>query len=54
MQNRVGQDNFQLIVITHDERFAALIGTREHVEKLWRITKDVKQHTCVRAEALTD
>ena len=28
------QENFQLIVITHDERFAQLIGQRQHAEKI--------------------
>ena len=29
MLSRREQDNFQLIIITHDERFAHTIGTRE-------------------------
>ncbi|KAM7486104.1 hypothetical protein LguiA_002113 [Lonicera macranthoides] len=40
MQDRKGQENFQLIVITHDERFAHLIGQREHAERYYRVTKD--------------
>ncbi|KAL6582060.1 hypothetical protein OROMI_006074 [Orobanche minor] len=40
MVDRKGQENFQLIVITHDERFAQLIGQRQHAEKYYRITKD--------------
>ncbi|KAL6532168.1 hypothetical protein OROGR_014138 [Orobanche gracilis] len=40
MMERKGQENFQLIVITHDERFAQLIGQRQHAEKYYRITKD--------------
>ncbi|KAL0403652.1 UNVERIFIED_CONTAM: DNA repair protein [Sesamum radiatum] len=40
MEDRKGQENFQLIVITHDERFAQLIGQRQHAEKYYRITKD--------------
>ncbi|CAN4107173.1 unnamed protein product [Withania somnifera] len=40
MEDRKGQENFQLIVITHDERFAQYIGQRQHAEKYYRITKD--------------
>ncbi|KAK3020639.1 hypothetical protein RJ639_046423 [Escallonia herrerae] len=40
MEDRKGQENFQLIVITHDERFAQLIGRRQHAEKYYRVTKD--------------
>ncbi|GLI69195.1 hypothetical protein VaNZ11_013765 [Volvox africanus] len=55
MESRAGQENFQLIVITHDEHFAQLIGTREHVDTIWRVTKDpATQHTLVTPEALQD
>ncbi|KAL4429800.1 hypothetical protein ABPG77_010917 [Micractinium sp. CCAP 211/92] len=47
MQNRRDQENFQLVVITHDEQFARLIGTREHAEFMWRITKDEAQHSTI-------
>ncbi|KAI8566801.1 hypothetical protein RHMOL_Rhmol02G0070100 [Rhododendron molle] len=40
MEDRKGQENFQLIVITHDERFAQLIGQRQHAERYYRVTKD--------------
>ena len=40
MEDRKGQENFQLIVITHDERFAQLIGQRQHAEKYYRVYKD--------------
>uniref|UniRef100_A0A2N9J7W4 RecF/RecN/SMC N-terminal domain-containing protein n=1 Tax=Fagus sylvatica TaxID=28930 RepID=A0A2N9J7W4_FAGSY len=40
MEDRKGQENFQLIVITHDERFAQLIGQRQHAERYYRVAKD--------------
>jgi len=40
MEDRKGQENFQLIVITHDERFAQMIGQRQHAEKYYRVAKD--------------
>ncbi len=49
---RQGQENFQLIVITHDERFAQIIGTREHAESLWRVTKDDNQHSKLSREPI--
>ncbi|KAK9817777.1 hypothetical protein WJX72_002045 [[Myrmecia] bisecta] len=54
MQTRQQQENFQLIVITHDEKFANLIGTREHAEHRWRITKDENQHSHIAQEDLAD
>jgi DNA repair protein RAD50 len=40
MEARKGQENFQLIVITHDERFAHLISQRQLAEKYYRVSKD--------------
>jgi DNA repair protein RAD50 len=50
MVSRREQENFQLIIITHDEKFAHLIGTRESTSYMWRITKDEQQHTKVERE----
>ena len=44
----------QLIVITHDERFAHLLGQREHAEYYWRVTKDDKQHSYIERETIYD
>jgi DNA repair protein RAD50 len=52
MMSRRDQENFQLIVITHDEAFAHQLGTREYTDYLWRITKDAQQHTKIEAEAV--
>lgn len=54
MQNRREQENFQLVVITHDEVFARHIGTREHAEFMWRITKDETQHSTVTQEDIME
>ncbi|GLC38034.1 DNA repair protein rad50 [Pleodorina starrii] len=55
MESRSGQENFQLIVITHDETFAQLIGTREYVDVIWRVTKHPDTlHTLVTPEAFRD
>jgi DNA repair protein RAD50 len=50
MLARREQENFQLVVITHDEAFAKHIGTREHAEFMWRIVKDENQHSTVMKE----
>jgi DNA repair protein RAD50 len=50
MLSRRDQENFQLVVITHDEQFARLIGTREHAEFMWRITKDEAQRSTITQE----
>ncbi|KAL8515845.1 hypothetical protein ACS0TY_014518 [Phlomoides rotata] len=54
MEDRKGQENFQLIVITHDERFAQLIGQRQHAEKYYRVTKDDYQHSIIEAQEIFD
>jgi DNA repair protein RAD50 len=54
MHARREQKNFQLIVITHDERFAHQLGQREHAEYYWRVTKDDKQHSYIEREAIYD
>ena len=47
---RRGQENFQLIVITHDMHFAQVLGQREHADYYWRITKDDDQHSHIECE----
>lgn len=54
MEDRKGQENFQLIVITHDERFAQLIGQRQHAEKYYRVAKDDHQHSIIEAQEIFD
>ncbi|KAI4378799.1 hypothetical protein MLD38_016230 [Melastoma candidum] len=54
MEDRKGQENFQLIVITHDERFAQLIGQRQHAERYYRVTKDDHQHSIIESQAIFD
>lgn len=54
MEDRKGQENFQLIVITHDERFAQLIGQRQHAEKYYRVAKDDRQHSIIEAQEIFD
>ncbi|KAI7835827.1 hypothetical protein COHA_010280 [Chlorella ohadii] len=54
MMSRRDQENFQLVVITHDEQFARLIGTREHAEYMWRITKDEAQRSTITQEDIME
>ncbi|KAG1331800.1 hypothetical protein COCNU_02G017680 [Cocos nucifera] len=54
MEDRKGQENFQLIVITHDERFAQLIGQRQHAERYYRVTKDEHHHSIIEAQEIFD
>lgn len=54
MESRKGQENFQLIVITHDERFAHLIGQRQLAEKYYRVSKDEHQHSKIEAQEIFD
>ena len=52
MKARRDQENFQLIVITHDENFARELGTSDTTDYLWRITKDEHQHSKIECEAV--
>lgn len=52
MTSRRDQENFQLVVITHDEKFAHLLGTRDNTDYMWRITKDEDQHTKISCETV--
>ncbi|GKV28642.1 hypothetical protein SLEP1_g37667 [Rubroshorea leprosula] len=54
MEDRKGQENFQLIVITHDERFAQMIGQRQHAEKYYRVAKDDHQHSIIEGQEIFD
>ncbi|XP_061369150.1 DNA repair protein RAD50 isoform X2 [Gastrolobium bilobum] len=54
MEDRKGQENFQLIVITHDERFAQLIGQRQHAERYYRVAKDDHQHSIIESQEIYD
>ena len=50
MHSRREQENFQLIVITHDVEFAHMLGQRQQADYYWRVTKDENQHSCVERE----
>ena len=50
MHSRREQENFQLIVITHDVEFAHMPGQRQQADYYWRVTKDENQHSCVERE----
>lgn len=42
------------LMTCHRCRFAHMIGTREHADHLWRITKDDNQHSHVAQEDLLE
>ena len=42
---RKRQENFQLILITHDEAFVEKLGQREHTDGYYRVFKDDLQHS---------
>ena len=46
------QNNFQLIVITHDETFVDEIGKRAQAEYYYRVYKDAAQHSKIRKQAI--
>lgn len=45
---RKQQQNFQLILITHDEEFVEMLGQRAHADGYYRVYKDDAQHSKVK------
>ena len=41
------QENFQLIVITHDEAFVEELGQRADCEYYFRVSKNAAQHSTI-------
>jgi len=54
MKSRRDQENFQLIVITHDMEFAHLLGQRELTDYYWRVSKNDNQQSCITREEIYD
>lgn len=52
MDSRRGQANFQLIVITHEKRFAESLGQNRHADYYWRITKNAHGNSEIEREEL--
>ncbi|KAJ1968281.1 DNA repair protein rad50 [Dispira parvispora] len=53
IRTRRQQNNFQLIVITHDEEFMELLGRSDHADYYWRVSKDINQHSRIERRAIT-
>lgn len=54
MKSRRDQENFQLIVITHDMEFAHLLGQRELTDYYWRVSKNDNQQSSITREEIYD
>ena len=46
---RRGQKNFQLIVITHDEKFLSHIGGEQFTDNFYRVQRDENQRSIIRS-----
>eukprot|EP00871_Galdieria_phlegrea_P004744 jgi/Galph1/5270/GphlegSOOS_G3969.1 len=46
------QENFQLILITHDENFIELLGSREVTDSYYLVERDERGHSRVRLQSL--
>jgi len=49
IESRKGQDNFQLIIITHDEQFVQLLG-HSYAEHIWKVLKDNNGYSRIKKE----
>jgi DNA repair protein RAD50 len=52
MDSRHGQANFQLVVITHERRFAEALGQNRHADYYWRISKNSSGNSEIEREEL--
>lgn len=50
IEKRREQQNFQLILITHDDQFVEKIGKRSHADYYYRVYKDIHQHSKIRKQ----
>ena len=48
------QENFQLIIITHDEKFVSLLGAREYTEDYFRVSKNDHNQSVIRKQPFFD
>ncbi|KAJ3024381.1 UNVERIFIED_CONTAM: DNA repair protein rad50 [Siphonaria sp. JEL0065] len=49
---RRAQKNFQLIIITHDEDFMAMIGHHDYADYYFRVSKDAQQHSVIEKQRI--
>ena len=49
IENRRRQENFQLVVITHDQQFVQLLG-RDNAEHYWRVYKDSNSYSRIQKD----
>jgi DNA repair protein RAD50 len=52
IEKRREQENFQLILITHDDAFVDLIGKRSYADHYYRVFKDINQNSKIRKQEL--
>jgi DNA repair protein RAD50 len=51
---RRAQDNFQLIVITHDEDFLQAMGSSDYTDNYWRVSRDERQNTVIEKQNIAE
>ena len=49
---RRAQSNFQLLIITHDEEFVAMLGRHQCADYYWRIDKDENQNSVIERQSI--
>lgn len=54
IESRRKQDNFQLIVITHDEEFVQNLGRSDYCDYYWRVSKNSQQHSTIVKKQIVD
>ncbi len=50
INKRKEQENFQLIIITHDEEFVEMLGQGAHTDHYYRVYKDRNNHSQIRQQ----
>lgn len=54
IENRQGQSNFQLIIITHDEEFLRHMKCSDFVDSFYRVRRDANQNSMIRSESINN
>ena len=52
INSRKKQNNFQLIIITHDEEFVKMLGRSEHCDYFWRVDKNDGQNSTISRQSI--
>jgi len=51
-RQKLGESNFQLVVITHDEHWVGLLGQKQLADHYWRVSKDDEGYSQIKRQTI--